>query len=72
MARRPEMERILTKEEIEELQRNLLHLSIPSVENVYATAHRDCRYMEGKPPPAVAVQQLVCAWRVLRRMRKSN
>ncbi len=72
MARRPEMERILTKEELAELENNLLRLSIPSVEGVYQTAYRDCRYVEGKPPPAVVMQQLVAAWKTLRKLLKRN
>ncbi len=70
MARRPEVERILTKEELEELRNNLLHLSVPSIEKAYQAAHHDCRYRGNRLPPATAVQQLVCAWRVLRKMLK--
>ena len=72
MARRPEFERILTKEELAELENNLLRLSVPSVEQVYQTAHRDCAFVGSKPPPAVAIQQLVCSWRVLRRLLRPN
>jgi len=51
MARRPEFERILTKEELAELENNLLRLSIPSVEQVYQTAHRDCAFVGSKHRP---------------------
>jgi hypothetical protein len=72
MARRPEFERILTKEELQELENNLLRLSVSSVRSVYETAYRDCRYVGDKPPPAVSIQQLVCSWRVLRRLLRPN
>jgi hypothetical protein len=72
MARRPEIERVMTKQELEELRNNLLRLHASSVEGVYQTAHRDCAIVGNKFPPACAIQQLVCAWRVLRWMRKTS
>jgi len=70
VARRPETERILNREELSEFSRRLSMLSIDGVEGTYRTAYADCR-LEGKRfPPAAAIQQLVAAWKVLRKSRK--
>jgi hypothetical protein len=69
MAHRPQTEPILSREDLIEFQRHLSMLSIPGVEGVYNTAHNDCRYDGKRLPPAAAIQQLVTAWKVLRRMR---
>lgn len=39
------------------------------VEGIYQTAYRDCAYDGKRIPPAAAMQQLVAAWRVLRKFR---
>jgi hypothetical protein len=70
MARRPEPEAILSREQLEEFTRHLQKLSDDGVERIYETAYRDCRYDRKKLPPAVALQQLVACWRVLRRFKK--
>jgi hypothetical protein len=72
MARRPEIEPILSREDLTEFRRHLSMLSVPGVEGVYQTAHKDCTYDGRKLPPAAAIQQLVAAWKVLRRMSKQR
>jgi hypothetical protein len=47
-------------------------LSVDSVEGVYRTAHREAAYDGKRIPPAAAVQQLVAAWKVLRRIRNGK
>ena len=71
MARRPETEPVLSREDLTEFQRHLSMLSVPGVEGVYQTAHNDCRYDGKRFPPAAAVQQLVAAWRVLRKLQRA-
>ncbi len=44
----------------------------PGVEGVYNTAHNDCRFDGKRLPPAAAVQQLVAAWKVMRRMHRAK
>jgi hypothetical protein len=72
MANRPETEPILSREDLEELRRHLAKLSVPGVEGVYNTAYKDCRFDGKRLPPAAAIQQLVAAWKVLRRMYKGS
>jgi hypothetical protein len=74
MARRPEVERreeILSREHLDELGRNLSHLSMHSVLDFYQRAYRDCRIVNSSTfPPARAVQELVQAWKQLRKWRR--
>jgi len=70
--RRPEPESILSREELADYSRRLSMLSVPGVEKIYQDAHRDCAYTGKVLPPAAAVQQLVCAWRVLRRIHRGK
>ena len=44
MARRPESEPVLTREQLAEFARSLSILSAPGVEGVYQTAYNDCRF----------------------------
>jgi len=67
----PEPEPILNRD-LEEFSRRLSMLSTPGVEGVYQTAYRDCAFKGNRLPPAVAVQQLVAAWRVLRKIRNGK
>jgi hypothetical protein len=50
--------------------RRLPPLSIDGVEGTYRTAYTDCRLEKNRFPPAAAIQQLVAAWKVLRKSRK--
>jgi hypothetical protein len=54
----------LTREEVDELRRNLSLLSTPSVLNFYRDAHKECA--PERKPTARAIQQLVTAWKILR------
>jgi hypothetical protein len=72
MARRPESHPILSRDELAEFSRRLAMLSVDGVEGVYRTAHRDSAYDGKKTPPAAAVQQLVAAWKILRRMHRAE
>jgi hypothetical protein len=69
MARRPEAEAILSREELAEFTRKLQMLSDDGVERIYETTYRECAFKERILPPAAAIQQLVAAWKVLRKFR---
>jgi hypothetical protein len=58
---------VMTKQEVERLRHNLSLLSPSSVVDFYREAHKDCA-VERKPS-AKAIQQLVTAWKQLRRWR---
>ena len=58
----------MSREELAEFTRRLSMLSADGVEGIYRTAHNDCRLDDKRVPPAAAVQQLVAAWRVLRKI----
>jgi hypothetical protein len=77
MARRPHLgsdskcEDILSREHLDELAHNLAHLSMSSVIDFYQRAYRDCRIINsGTFPSARALQELVQAWKQLRKWRK--
>jgi hypothetical protein len=72
MARRPETETILSREQLDEFKSRLSMLSIPGIEGIYRTAHNDCRYDGKHLPSAAAIQQLVGAWKVLRRFYRRS
>ena len=61
----------LTREPLKELGENLAHLSPSAVLDFYQRAYRDCRIINGHTfPPARAVQELVQAWKQLRKWRR--
>jgi hypothetical protein len=74
MARRPDFskkEEIWTREDLEEIARNLAVLSEPAVREVYQRAYRECAIINSRTfPPARSMQELVTAWKLLRRWRK--
>jgi hypothetical protein len=72
VARRPYADPILSREELAEFARRLSMLSVPGIEGVYQIAHKDCRLDGKRLPPAAAIQQLVAAWKVLRRMHRAK
>ena len=69
MAHRPESETILTREQLAEFTRQLQMLSDDGVERIYETTYGECAFKERILPPAAAIQQLVAAWKVLRKFR---
>jgi hypothetical protein len=68
MARRAEFgkrDEILSREQIEDLRPSLLLLSPSSVLDFYRDAHKQCA--PERKPTARLIQQLVTAWKILRR-----
>jgi hypothetical protein len=80
MARRPDIgpdgkirEEILSRAHLDELARNLSHLSLNSVLDFYQRAYRNCRIINERTfPPARAMQELVQAWKQLRKWRRNR
>jgi hypothetical protein len=71
MPRRPDVrkEDVMSEKDLKELQRRLALLSPQHVEDFYRDAHRSCCLQEGRFPSARSVQELVQAWKQMRRWR---
>jgi len=71
MVRRPDLgeEKIWTREELKEIAHNLALLSVNGVREFYERAYRECRISPRDFPPPRAVQELVQAWKLLRKWR---
>lgn len=74
MARRPEFgkrEDMLSREDLKALGNSLARLSMHSVLDFYQEAYRRCRILNSTTfPTPRAVQELVTAWKQLRKWRK--
>lgn len=74
MARRPDpgkKEQFWTREDLNEIAHNLSLLSEHGVREFYDRAYRECRIINSSTfPPERAVQELVQAWKQLRKWRK--
>jgi hypothetical protein len=74
MARRPDFgkeEEIWTREELNDIARNLAVLSEPAVGEVYQRAYRECAIINSRTfPSARAIQELVMAWKILLKWRR--
>jgi hypothetical protein len=74
MARRPNLtggERIWTRQELKEMADSLAHLSEPAIREMYQRAYRECAIINSHTfPSARAIQELVTAWKQLRKWRR--
>jgi len=73
MARRPDINRredVLSREGLKALGNSLAHLSPSSVRDFYERANQQCRISDRDFPPARAIQELVQAWKQLRKWRR--
>ena len=74
MARRPDLgkrEEMWTREDLKEILHNLSLLSEQGVRDFYQRAYRECAIINSRTfPPARAVQELVQAWKQLRKWRR--
>jgi hypothetical protein len=69
MARRPEFPpSVLTRDDLKALDKRLSGMSVIAVRDFYGMALHRCRLEEDRIPEGRAVQELVTAWRNLRRM----
>jgi hypothetical protein len=75
MARRPDFakeEKIWSREDLKEITRNLAVLGEHGVREFYQRAYRECAIINSHTfPPARSVQELVQAWKQLRKWRRS-
>ena len=61
---------VMSAADLKAMGETLSHLSMPAVLDFYQQAYRDCRIINRSTfPPARAVQQLVQAWKQLRKWR---
>ena len=69
MAKRPDFSKaMLTREELEALQRRLSNMSTTTaVQDFYRTAHLACRFQEDRVPSARSIQELVQAQKNMRK-----
>jgi len=73
MARRPNTgsREQLTRTELEDLRQKLSAMPPHELESYYRATHNACRYeVQGRVPPPRMMQELVVAWKVLRREAK--
>jgi PP-loop superfamily ATP-utilizing enzyme len=74
MARRPDLgkkEEVWSEADLKEIARNLSMLSEQSVREAYQRSHRECAIINSSTfPPARVIQELVIAWKLLRRWRR--
>jgi len=70
MARRPPpTDEVLSRENLAELQRKLSMMGVTAVQDFYRSAHFVCRIGPGHFPSARAIQELVQAWKQMRKWR---
>ena len=70
MARRPQPpDEALSRKDLAELQRRLSMMSTTAVQDFYQSAHMVCRIDHGHFPSARAIQELVQAWKQMRKWR---
>lgn len=74
MARRPDLgkkEETWTRDDLKEIMHNLSLLSEQGVREFYQRAYRECNIINSRTfPPARAMQELVQAWKQLRKWRR--
>jgi hypothetical protein len=73
VARRPEIgkqEDIHSQEDLKAIGRSLSFLSVSAVRDFYERAYNQCRITGRDFPPARAIQELVTAWKQLRKWRR--
>jgi PP-loop superfamily ATP-utilizing enzyme len=74
MARRPDYwkkEEVWSHEDLKEIKRSLSLLGEAGVRDFYQRAYRECAIINSRTfPPARAIQELVQAWKQLRKWRR--
>ena len=58
----------LSRQDLADLQRKLATMSITGLQDFYRSAYYRCRLESAALPPARAVQELVTAWKALRKV----
>jgi hypothetical protein len=65
-------DQLLTRSEIEDVQRQLSLLSEPAVRDAYVKAHAECCLGRGELPSPAQIQRLLSAWKVLWRWEQNG
>jgi len=66
-----ENERILSREDLQEMARRMAMLSEHSLREIYQRAYRDCAIINSRTFPSPrSIQELVQAWKQLRKWRR--
>jgi hypothetical protein len=71
MARRPELDLPLTREELNALEKQFTTMSESSIESFYHAAHRRCQLVN-RVPTARSMQELVAVWKHMRRSKRTR
>jgi len=71
MARRPEPDIPLTRQELADLQKKFGAMSESALQSFYHQAHRRCQFVY-QPPTASSIQELVAIWKYLRPRKRSR
>jgi hypothetical protein len=70
MEKRPDFaDEVLSRDDLRELRRRLSQMSVTGVESFHRAAHYRCRYGAGQVPSARSIQEVVQAWKQIRRWR---
>ena len=70
MARRPEVSKVvLSREDLKDLRHRLAHLSGSAVRDFYESCYLACRIARDHFPSARQIEELVQAWKQLRKWR---
>jgi hypothetical protein len=74
MARRPDFtpEEMLSREELQQLRKNLSLMQPGIVREFFEKSYRDCRPLYNQIPTPKQIQTLVQAWKQLRKWRMSR
>jgi hypothetical protein len=75
MARRPEvanLKDVLSRDDLAELQQKLSRMSVTGLQDFYRTAYFRCRLEGERLPQARAIQELVQAWKQMRKWRQHS
>lgn len=72
MARRPEInkEDVLTRQELNALAQRLTESNLSGIESFYRSAHHKCSLQPRWLPSPRCIQELVQAWKALRKRRR--
>jgi hypothetical protein len=70
MVKRPDVpKQVLSREDLADLQRRLDQMSVTGVEDFYRTCYLACRLDGDRVPSARSVQELVQAWKQIRKWK---
>lgn len=67
MARRPDLRKleVMSRQELEQMRESLAKSGLETLRFAYNTAYARCRMVNGHPPSARSIQELVQVWKQL-------